>query len=136
MKNYNYIAVLLTTFFVISSLTACNDEMDGRWTPMQWESNVDIEDAITVPATGGTYTVVCKNYRGFWIAYHLQAEGKVYNLSEDYRHCKGDWFSVDIESNVLTVTISPNDSGKRRVLPVGVTAGDIFDGFTFVQNDR
>lgn len=136
MKNYNYIAILLTTFFVISSLTSCNDEVDGRWTPMEWESNVDIEDAITVPATGGTYTVACKNYRGFWIAYHLQAEGKVYALSEDYGHCKGDWFSVDIEGNILTVTISPNDSGKRRVLPVDVTAGDIFDSFTFIQNDR
>lgn len=134
MKNYSYIAILLTTLFVITSLTACDDEIDGRWTPMEWESNVNIEDAVTVPATGGTYTVACKNYSGFWIAYHLEAEGKVYALSENYGHCKGDWFSVNIEGNVMTVTVSPNDSGKRRVLQVDVTAGDIFDSFTFVQN--
>ena len=125
--------VVTIAFFFMVGLTACSNE-DGDWDPMDWKNDVKMEKkhSISVPMEGGTYQFSCKNY-SFWF-YALQEYGANVELEyDDVHHIHGEWVTADVENDVLTVTISPNDTGKQRAAVVGVTAGDVFDSFTFNQ---
>lgn len=130
-------------------LTACNNDKDGDWDPMNWEKNsysttkVDGKKYIQVPQQGGTYTFSCKNYEGFWLSSvdiitsgygftmekHL-ADGS-FGANWNHHHMQSDGCSIDIEENSMTVHFDYSDA--HRVYTINVTAGDIFDSFRFIQ---
>ena len=131
-------SILLQFLLLIFSTTfvAC-DSKDGDWEPMKWESNTSIKNnnhTIEVSKSGNTYIFTCKNYTSFWI-YALNENGKELPINpEDGKMIKEEWYSIDIEKNILTVIILPNHNNSNRYLSIGLTAGDIFDSFSFKQD--
>ena len=115
----------------------------GKWTPMKWETDVTMDGhMVTVPQQGGTYQFTCTNYEGFWLAGleeqtfdpDNKREVTIYSYPDDtYRTIKGVWADATVQGNVMTVTVSANDTGKSRTAVVMPTGGDIFDHFRFSQ---
>ncbi|MDO4165616.1 MAG: hypothetical protein Q4D56_14725 [Bacteroides sp.] len=117
------------------SLISCDsvtESLDGDWDPMTWETTVSDIDKIEVSASGATYTFKCTNYQGFWLSY-VYVDGTPIYPSDDVHQYVGEWATITIEENVMTVTLSPNESKQSRSLKIDATAGDIFDYFVFTQ---
>lgn len=133
MKIREFFRMLFIAFLAVAGLTACSNE-DGDWESMKWKTDVKMEKghSISVPVKGGSYLFTCRNYGCIWFS-DLQENGD-YIVLDDFYQIRGKWVTADVDNNVLTVTISPNDSGKQRTVLIGVSAGDIFDSFTFNQD--
>lgn len=131
MKTKDVLGMLLLALLAVAGLAACTDD-DGDWPPMKWKTNVKMEKehVISVPAEGATYQFTCKNYN-FWLV-TLKEDEEVIYTNDDTHQIHGEWVTVDVENKVMTVKVSPNSS-KQRTAVIGVTAGDIFDSFTFNQ---
>lgn len=144
MKIRHFLCILAALF----ALASCS-EKDGDWDPMKWgkttytTTKIDGKKYIQVPAQGATYTFSCKNYPSFWLSvvniktsgYGFTVEKHLENNSfgNDWypQHMSSDGITVDIDGAEMTVTIDYSDA--RRVYEVGITAGDIFDTFRFIQ---
>lgn len=111
------------------------ESRDGDWEAMKWETDVkmDKEKVITVPENGGTYIFKCKNYSSFWLSAVLEDDKNICIDNKNWENAIGEWSSVNIEKNVMTVIVCPNDSNHSRLLKVTPTAGDIFSYFSFDQ---
>lgn len=105
---------------------------------MKWKTDakMDKERVIHVPVDGGTYVFKCKNYNSFWLSNVLEDNKDVSIDNKEWEYAIGEWSSVAIEKNVMTVTVSPNDDNRSRLLKVTPTAGDIFSYFSFNQEGR
>lgn len=124
------ILLLILSILVFASC----ESKDGDWDVMKWKTDVKIDKGkVTVPVNGGTYVFKCKNYGGFWLAAVLEDDKDVCIGNNDVENAIGEWSSVNIAKNVMTVIISPNDSNHNRLLKVSPTAGDIFSYFLFNQ---
>ncbi|SFG17825.1 hypothetical protein [Prevotella sp. KH2C16] len=135
MKKKNLLATLLLVA-VAFTLASCGDRLDGDWDPMKWRADVpvDKEHKVQVPSQGGTYTFTCTNYSSIWLGGGSVKEDGVYlDRPDGIYHIAGTWSDSKVEKNVLTITLQPNATGKRRVLEVHPTAGDIFARFIFEQ---
>lgn len=148
---------ILFAFFTMLTICSCGDvlnlsEPDGKWTPMKWEKTdyrvvkENNETYYYVPAEGGTYTFVCKNYKGFWLAdtFYLQDDNQKHWLDGrhdnpdgeyDWFHYANEWIDINTkdDNSMLKVVFQPNTGSVRKVF-VGVTAGDIFYTFQFIQD--
>lgn len=136
--------IIVSASVLASSLTlvSCSKD-DGDWDPMRWKTEVKtVKDEgtrfVQVPAEGGTYVYMCKNYKGFWLSDITEEQNgikKVYNqeYSTDRYNCSSPAANVSIAGNTLTVTIKPNTTKETRYVAVEVTAGDIFDTFKYKQ---
>jgi len=110
---------------------------------MRWKTSVVIEKdgKIAVPTQGGSYVFVCTNYNKPWMSDLKEIiDGKetYYNSPWDDNpdsrfSITSPWLTAQWKDNTLTVTVEPNETGKEREMEVMVTAGDIFDTFTFNQ---
>lgn len=123
---------------------AC-DEPDGKWEAMKWShpkyETVKVEGTnyFVVPVEGGSYGFRCKNYKP-WLADHMfEANGDVWHSYRDYEknddyynHYDNGWCRVDVNKDSVKVQFEPNTGFERKAL-IGVTAGDIFDRFYFLQ---
>ena len=146
MKAKTIFSTLIITALTVATFTSCDDEVngkevDGKWDPMKWKTEVNMgkEHQVQVPAKGGTYTFTCTNYFP-WLA-DLEINGKFIHPEEidddvitNYHRINYDWFSAEASGQELTVTIAPNTASETRSGRLCVTAGDIFDYFTFTQS--
>lgn len=130
--------VLLASLIGALSFTSCSDD-DGDWTPMKWKTSVikEKDGSIIVPSQGGSYIFVCTNYKSPWTSSigeyvngKIEYAGQMYNDSKDI---VTSYLTAQWKDNTLTVTVTPNTTGKERTMIVTATAGDIFDTFTFKQ---
>lgn len=130
-KNHLYLlSVLILSILVFASC----ESKDGDWDAMKWKTDVKIDKGkVTVPVNGGTYVFKCKNYGSFWLSTVSEDDKEVSIDNQKGGNAIGEWSSVNIEKNVMTVIISPNDSDHNRLLKVSPTAGDIFSHFSFNQ---
>lgn len=133
MKN-SFLYLLPTLILSIFVFVSCESK-DGDWEAMKWETDVkmDKEKIITVPVTGGTYVFKCTNYGSFWLSGVLEDDKDVSIDGGRWENAIGEWSSVKIEKNVMTVSVSPNNNNRNRLLKVTPTAGDIFSYFSFNQ---
>lgn len=131
-KSHLYLLSLLILPILV--FVSC-ESRDGDWEAMKWETDVkmDKEKVITVPVNGGTYVFKCKNYSSFWLSAVLEDDKDISIDNQKWENAIGEWSSVKIEKNVMTVIVSPNDSNHNRILKVTPTAGDIFSYFSFNQ---
>lgn len=111
------------------------ESRDGDWEAMKWETNakMDKERVIDVPVNGNVYVFKCKNYCSFWLSGVLEDDKDVSIDNKKQEYAIGEWSSVEIEKNVMTVTLSPNNNNHGRLLKVTPTVGDMFSYFTFRQ---
>lgn len=128
----------LSSIIFGAAFVACESEsIDGDWEPMKWETNVPIKNEkhiIEVPISGNTYIFKCKNYTSFWV-YALHENGKNIPINpEDSEIVTGEWYSINIKDNTMTVSISSNNNDYNQILNLGIQAGNAFDSFLFEQN--
>ncbi len=139
MKQITSVLLLLAVLAATSLVSSC-DEPDGRWDKMKWidHSGLNQENGTyLVPADGGEYTFECKNYKAPWLS-SIGVNGEyVYpNLAsmDEFHSFTGEWFSVKCDGADVVISIDPLDeSTATRNLSLTVTAGDIFDSFSFTQ---
>ncbi len=150
------------------AFASCDDDnspnyIDGKWDPMEWETDAIIEnEAIAVPADGGTYTLRCTNYPTFWLSEAIVGDTVYFYPSNgatvtdtlpprmsvahgdttyyatvpgsNWRSMEKDWWKINVTDDAtMTVAIAPNESPAPRSILVIPTAGDIFDYITFTQ---
>lgn len=133
MKRCLKVAVLLMA--VLIGVASCGkDEPDGKWAKMKWEDKsglAKVNGVYIVPASGGTYTFTCQNYKP-WIDY---CNYGFYEMAvSSSTHVIGEWFEVECVDHDVIVTFQPlDDLSKSRSLTVVMTAGDIFDQLVFEQ---
>lgn len=134
MKTKDFIKMLLMAFLSVAGLTACTEE-EETWEPMKWNTEVKMEKkhTISVPAEGGTYQFTCTNYSSFWLSNVCEDGEYVKPGFYDAERLVGKWSCTEVKENVMTVVISPNETGNQRSAVINITAGDIFDKFTFNQ---
>ncbi len=147
MEPKKTFGALAGSLFVIGALSfgfcSCSDD-DGDWDPMKWKTSVQTgkDGVIAVESDGGTFEFQCKNYSPWMSSVKIQETGKAeqtFYPSDDGRYADqnlyidatGVW--ARCQGNTLKVTISPSTSQNVRTLTVNVTAGDVFDSFTFRQ---
>ena len=102
---------------------------------MKWETDakMDKERVIDVPVNGDIYVFKCKNYGHFWLSGVLEDDKDVSIDDIMWEYAIGEWSSVEVKKNVMTVILSPNDNNHSRLLKVTSTVGDMFSYFTFRQ---
>ncbi len=129
---------LAFTMVAIISLASCSsDDDDGDWEKMKWTSEQSLKSekgTYIISAEGQTVTFVCKNYKAPWLEY-ANVDDVYFNPdweNNDNKHIQGEWFTVAIEGNRLTVTFTKN-TGAERSVSISTTAGDIWHTFIFKQ---
>lgn len=141
MKAKILFGLLFISILTTIGLAACDDDniddnIDGLWSAMEWTPDMGKDKGIhviSVPVEGGSYEFVCKNYSLWFGVYWVNDEFKEYVADFDI---KEEWFTASVKENVLSVTISPNDSGKARSCQIEVTPGDVSDYFVFEQKGQ
>ena len=134
MKHLSRILILL--FIVLLGTTSCgSDEPEGKWAKMKW-TNVDnlmnVNGNYLLPEGGGTFTFLCRNYDHPWFS-SVSVDGVQIQLDNETT-INGEWFSMKFDGNKLIIIVeSLPASVEARNIQLTVTAGDIFDYFTFIQ---
>ena len=143
MKRIFYFLAL--TFLAVSavSFVSCKDDddesnLDGKWPPMEWESNGDVvneKGVYIIAAKGESVSFTCKNYSLVWIgnAYLVDGSYITPDYSQQCMFLQGGWFEAKMSGNVLTVVFPQNDTLGERGVSLKVTGGDIFYDFCFKQ---
>ena len=140
MKNLtNKFLVFALTFMSLCNLISCKeDKVVGKWPIMEW-SYEDLSEGVTVdskthliniPATG-SITLVCDNYKLFWLADPYDCE--IEYDEDDYQYFSyyytNEYIELIGERNVLHCNFK--DVPEDYTFDITVTAGDIFDYFHF-----
>ena len=128
---------------VAFSLASCSSEsLDGDWDPMKWDKTdyeVIKEDGTkyyNVPQEGQTFTFTCKNYRPWIDGVKVTIGDKSdYVHPDDVHSLDYESMHVKVEDRNVTVSFEPNQAGEQtHCYDLTVTAGDIFDTFSFKQS--
>ena len=135
MKPLSKIFVLL--FVILLGVSSCGDEPDGKWDKMKWtnvNNLMNIQGVYYLPESGGEYTFLCRNYDHPWIV-AVTIDGVSQVLDDNNKlEFSGEWFTAKFEGNKLIInTVSLPESLSSRSFNLEVTAGDIFDSFSFTQ---
>lgn len=156
MKKLLFLLPSLIVFMLAICACGHDDEPLGLWDPMEWTEPEGLtklkEHVYLVPETGGTYTLTCRNYSEPWMS-HAEFGDSI--IGPDYRYSPGEtvqpddynpddidwhrlassWFDAHFDKADLIITVAPlPDTINERVFELVVTAGDIFDHFTFKQS--
>lgn len=123
-------------------LISCDkDRPLGDWPRMQWDNQSGLEmidNVYQIPASGGTYKMVCKNYGTFWINGIKEDERVVVSSLEadNFMDIKGSWSQAQSVKGELILTIDPLDEAtESRRLEVYLESGDAFYTFHFLQKN-
>lgn len=123
--------VLLTTQFSCSK----NTIDDIHRTTFKWTSDYTGDPRnITVPTEGGNYKLVCNSYQTLRFTSMTTDNSSVqYGKKIISSGIQGGWYSAELTGNKLTITVTPNTTGKVRKLSIGVRADDAFDRVRITQ---
>lgn len=140
MKRFVWVALSASL-----ALTACEIiRQDGLWESMKWSHpkyetvKTDGVSYYLVPVEGGNYGFRCKNYSKPWLSNHtFVADGSEWHSwmephDFDMYHYENEWCKVDAADDSVKIHFEPNTGLERRAT-IRITAGDIFDSFSFLQ---
>ena len=131
---------ILFFLFVMFFVSACDDDVVGKWDPMQWEYK-NVSEGIKIVkgndkdkdqnwtkievSKSGSLDIVCKNYKGFWF--------------EDYPEMKDEETSrnlfssenciMKIEGHTMHCEFINIETCPSEEFKIVVTAGDVFFQF-------
>lgn len=128
---------LLLLLVLLVGVTACgSDEPDGKWAKMKWENVVNLQKVngvFVIPEGGGSFTFECKNYNP-WLA-DVIINGVHQDMGENWKEYKNDWLEVKaVDKKIIFTFDKIGESMTTRRVEIVVTAGDIFDYFSFQQH--
>lgn len=147
MKQINQLKVSLALLLLMATYSCdpYESELPGKWEAMKWEKKSDDcqynkeAKAYLVPAAGADYLFVCQNYTQPWLeGIELTCDTTVlksytyHNEHWDFHHDTIQNCTFAIQHDSLLLHFAPNETLARSFV-VHVTAGDIFDSFTFHQ---
>ncbi len=140
MKIKSVFLMMLMLAVASMMLISCDkDRPLGDWDPMEWDDQSGLEtidNVYQIPASGGTYKMVCKNYGAFWINGIKEDERVVVSSLEadNFMDIKGSWSQAQSVKGELILTIDPLDEAtESRRLEVFLESGDAFYTFHFLQ---
>lgn len=139
--------VAIVAMITLSSCGKDKEEPTGVWEKMQWEQvsyttvKYDGASYYKVPKEGGTYTFRCMNYPGFWLSNVLVVDlgdgsnkkTYYYPQEDDPKKLECAAAKVIVADQQVTITIAPLSECSSRIISLSVTAGNIFDDFSFIQ---
>ena len=140
MKIKSVFLLMLMLAVASMLLISCDKEtIDGNWPRMQWDNQSGLEmidNVYQIPASGGTYKMVCKNYGTFWINGIKEDDIELITSLEadNFMDIKGSWSRAQSVKGELILTIDPLDEAtESRRLEVYLESGDAFYTFHFLQ---
>ena len=134
LKRFSTIVLFFCFCTLLFSSCEINKMLPGEWNPIELS-----QSEITFDAKGGSCTVECKNYPGWWIngiqitgtdIYYPSDPGENYT----YLTATGNGISVKIgpEKNAVIITVTP--SSEQNDWTVLMEAGDAFTSIRVRQN--
>lgn len=137
------IFLLLSTLF-IGSFVACGSEYINDTPPFEFraeaKAKTNEQGDIIVPREGGTYRLRSLNYPSFYLQdfpFSIDRERVIERITiheEEYEaSAQWNWILAKVSGDILTVTLSPNTSGKPRHLGVYLQAHEKGNIITFLQ---
>lgn len=131
---------LICPALLLVCLTSCDKEQEDKSSSLTWEecANIQLGDAYTsvdVPPEGKSYSLVCTNampQTGIWLSSVVMDEQPL-ALDKDKHIAEGEWGRIVCEDKYLNITITPNTTGKVRVIDVTPTQIGYFYLFILTQ---
>ena len=134
MKNRLFILSFIFIIFVSISCTD-EDEFDGLW-----EDNIKLSTK-TVEFDANANSVVVTTEGKWWWVSCVTVDGKIYTIPANVHpnscgySIEQDCFVVERrDENTLFISVDKNCMNKKRVVCVGLEAGDYFDWVTVTQS--
>lgn len=134
--------ILILGLFLSAIVFAGCDEEDGKWDPIQITVNGKKCKSSTynVPASGGEYKIISKNYGSLWLNAVLENRNVVWPENGDWSdykniHLTNDWYEIRYdESGNIVVNIQAKDNSiSSRGISFEVECGDAFSSITLLQ---
>ena len=135
-RNFN---VNLAIIFAITlfSCSKGNQRLDG-----DWDDNIHLS-AKTVELKATSDSVTIKTEGSWWWVCDISVDSKSYYgferdyLQADYYKIKEDYVVVEKrDKNTLFVYVEANPNNVKRIISVGLQAGDYFDRVTITQKPK
>ncbi len=142
----------MVAIMAMVSLFSCEKEANGEepiggWEKMKWEKvsytteNFQGATYYKVPKEGGTYTFKCTNYPAFIIngvmvvdlGYGTNNQTYYFPQEDDPHKLECEAVTVNVENQVVTVTIAPQSENPSRIITLTVTYGSVSGSFSFIQ---
>ena len=136
---------LILPILLLVCFTSCDEEKgQGQMessSSLKWESCTGIQlgkgcSFVDVPAEGTSYALVCINahvdWSGIWLN-SVQVDGQNLALDEEKHIAEGEWGRIVCKDKYLNMDITPNTTGKERVIEVTPTQIGYFYYFKLTQ---
>ena len=127
MKKILCVVCLVTCVTIFNSCSN-KKELDGKW-----DDNIKLSTK-TVDFNANTDSVIIKTGGSSWWILDISVDGKYYygfvgvNLNADHYSIKQDCFVVDRrDKNTLFIKVQENPLSAKRIITIGLEAGDYFD---------
>ena len=134
MKQLKIIFTVLAAVVILVSTSACSDDFDGDWDPMEWKYSSKVAQSKEVPADGADFELTCTNYGLFWIN---MVNDRYLETPEGRKGCSIEGVcEVTLKHNVIHVIIEPNTTDSTRTISIDVSAGDTGDYFKWIQSSK
>lgn len=131
---------LIVPVLLLVCFTGCDEQLDGG-SVLKWEPCAGVQfdignGYIDVPAEGASYALVCTNahvdWGGIWLN-SVQVDGQYLTLDEEKHIAEGEWGRIVCKDKYLNMDITPNTTGKERVIEVTPTQIGYFYYFKLTQ---
>lgn len=132
---------LIMPVLLLVCFTGCDKEKELKSSSLTWEpcSGIQLSEAyslVDVPAEGTSYALVCTNahvdWSGIWLN-SVQVDGQNLALDEEKHIAEGEWGRIVCKDKYLNMDITPNTTGKERVIEVTPTQIGYFYYFKLTQ---
>ena len=115
---------------------SANSVMRGRLDARRTLKSLVADLRVDVPAEGTSYALVCINahvdWSGIWLN-SVQVDGQNLALDEEKHIAEGEWGRIVCKDKYLNMDITPNTTGKERVIEVTPTQIGYFYYFKLTQ---
>ncbi|MFA5330180.1 MAG: hypothetical protein WC384_20465 [Prolixibacteraceae bacterium] len=136
MKIWLYVILM---FILAGSLHSCTDRnrKDG-----DWDDNIKLSTKA-VEFSSSRDSVTIKTGGNWWWVSDISVDGTWYygfsgiDLESDNYSIKEDCFEVErVDKNTLSIKVEANPNASKRIITVGLQAGDYFDRLTITQKPK
>jgi hypothetical protein len=135
MKRILNLILLIIIALTLYTCSKINHRKDG-----DWDDNIHLSDK-TVVFKATSDSVIIKTEGSWWWVCNISVDNKYYygfegiDLQADNYIIKQDCFVVERrDKNTLFIKAEANPNNAKRVIIVGLEAGDYFDRVTVTQN--
>ena len=142
LKNKLFLALSLLCFVTFSGCDSDEEEVAGKWDPIQITINGNKCKSSTfkVPVEGGEYKIYSNNYGELWLNSVEENVNTVWPEDYDWSdykniHLTGEWYEIqyDDNGNIVANISSKEKTTPSRNLTFHIEVGDAFGYVTLLQ---